>query len=162
MFCGNCGSKTLVGDRFCSTCGQARRPPSATESVAVPVLLEESEIPDVESRAVDQAASAGVPAAQPGEKPLYCRHSPSERTKLGIDMHNGSDICLGCRLPYSPGSPNSGFRRVARATTRAGLKDDVDHLGNSLDANLTPQGGAGRHARWRLGLIAALTALDGM
>ena len=35
----------------------------------------------------------------------------------------------------------------------------MDPLGDSLDANLTPQGGAGRHARWRLGLIAALTAL---
>jgi hypothetical protein len=33
MFCGNCGSKAVEGDRFCVTCGQAPRP--ASESVAV-------------------------------------------------------------------------------------------------------------------------------
>jgi hypothetical protein len=131
MFCGNCGSKTLVGDRFCSTCGQAQRSPSASESDAAEAV--ESPPP----------ADQTVLATQPGEKALYCRHSPSERTQLGIDMRNGSDICLGCRLPYSPDSPNSGFRRAAKETTRAGLKDDVDPLGNSLDANLTSQGGAG-------------------
>jgi len=110
MFCGSCGSKTLVGDRFCNTCGQAHRSPSATESVAVPVLLEESATPDVESRAVDQAASAGVPVTQPVEKPLYCRHSPSERGALGGYGQDGSEICMDCRLPYEPGSPGSGLR----------------------------------------------------
>ncbi len=163
MFCVNCGSKPVEGDRFCTTCGQARRSISASESVAAPVL-EEPETPAEEPISAEAVESAPpvdqtVPVAQPGEKPLYCTHSPSERTKLGLDMHHGSDICLGCRLPYSPGSPNSGFHPVAEAPTRAGVRDDVDPLGDRLDANLTPQGGAGRHARWRLGLIAALTAL---
>src|ERR1035437_46820 len=118
MFCRNCGSKTLVGDHFCSTCGQAQRSPSATESVTVPVLLEESETPDVESRAVDQAARAEVPLTQPGEKPLYCRHSPSQRGALGGYWQDGSEICMGCRLPYAPGSPGSGLRpAVGRSGT---------------------------------------------
>ena len=110
MFCRNCGSKTLVGDHFCTTCAQAQRSPSATESVTVPVLLEESETPDVESRAVDQAARAEVPLTQPAEKPSYCRHSPSERGALGRYGQDGSEICMGCRLPYAPGSPGSGLR----------------------------------------------------
>lgn len=45
-----------------------------------------------------------------GEKPLYCRHSPSERTELGVDRERGDEICLGCKLPYLPGSPNSRLR----------------------------------------------------
>jgi hypothetical protein len=125
MFCRNCGSKTLVGDHFCSTCGQAQRSPSATESVTVPVLLEESETPDVESRAVDQAARAEVPLTQPAEKPLYCRHSPFVRRALGRYRQDGSEICMGCRLPYAPGSPGSGLRpAVGRSgpTARPGEK----------------------------------------
>ena len=125
MFCRNCGSKTLVGDHFCSTCGQAQRSPSATESVTVPVLLEESETPDVESRAVDQAARAEVPLTQPAEKPLYCRHSPFVRRALGRYRQDGSEICMGCRLPYAPGSPGSGLRpAVGRSgpTARSGEK----------------------------------------
>src|ERR1035437_10378334 len=125
MFCRNCGSKTLVGDHFCSTCGQAQRSPSATESVTVPVLLEESETPDVESRAVDQAARAEVPLTQPAEKPLYCRHSPSERGGLGSYWQAGpSEICMGCRLPYGPGSPESGLGAAAPVATGAGVKTD--------------------------------------
>src|ERR1035437_1780063 len=87
-----------------------KRSPIATESVAVPVLLEELETHDVESRAVDQAARAEVPLTQPGEKPLYCRHSPSERGALGGYGQDGSEICMGCRLAYAPGSPGSGLR----------------------------------------------------
>jgi hypothetical protein len=110
MFCGNCGSKTLVGDRFCNTCGQAQRSPSATESVAVPVLLEEPEKPSNESipakvagtPSVDQTGRPGVPVVQLGETPSYCRHSLVMRKGLGADKHHGSDICLGCKLPYGP------------------------------------------------------------
>jgi hypothetical protein len=43
MFCGNCGSKAVEGDRFCVTCGQAPRPASASQSV--PVLVHDPEIP---------------------------------------------------------------------------------------------------------------------
>jgi phage tail sheath gpL-like len=59
MFCGNCGSKTLVGDRFCSTCGQAQRPASASESDAAEAV--ESPPP----------ADQTVLATQPGEKPSH-------------------------------------------------------------------------------------------
>jgi hypothetical protein len=48
-----------------------------------------------------------LPVTQPGEKRLYCRLSPSERTTLGVDRQNGSNTCLGYKLPYAPGSPNS-------------------------------------------------------
>jgi hypothetical protein len=98
MFCSNCGTKAVQGNRFCSTCGQALRPASASESdvaEAVECIPPENQT---------------VPKAQPGQKPLYCRHSPSERTMLGVDRQQGSEICLGCRLPYLPGSPNSRLR----------------------------------------------------
>ena len=64
----------------------------------------------MESRAVDQAARAEVPLTQPAEKPSYCRHSPSERGALGRYGQDGSEICIGCRLPYAPGSPGPGLR----------------------------------------------------
>jgi len=68
---------------------------------------------------------------QSGDKPKYCRHSPSERTELGVDRQQGSETCLGCNLPYLPGSPNSRLRmgdplgtvpppEVARVPNRAG------------------------------------------
>jgi hypothetical protein len=132
MFCGNCGSKTIAGNHFCVACGQAQNPASALESVAAPVLGE-PETPANESIAaeavesappVNVTARAGVPVTQPGEKPLYCRHSPSERTMLGVDRQHGSETCLGCKLPYLPGSPNSRLGAVAQTTTRAGVKDN--------------------------------------
>jgi hypothetical protein len=167
MFCENCGSKVVEGNRFCTACGQARRSIPASESVVSPspelpeTPAEESVRPDAVSSAssADQLRSAVGRAPLPSEKAVYCKHSPSERTKLGEAIRPGSDICYGCKLPYAPGSPSSGFRPVAEATTHAGVMGSVDALGNSLDADLTPQGGAGRHARWPLGLIAALTAL---
>ena len=58
-----------------------------------------------------------TPAQEFTEKPVYCRHSPSERTMLGVDRQHGSEICLGCRLPYLPGSPNSRLRRGAQLGT---------------------------------------------
>jgi hypothetical protein len=167
MFCENCGSKAIEGNRFCTACGQARRSIPASDSFVSPspelpkTPAEECVRPDTVSSAssADQILSAAGPAPLPSEKALYCKHSPSERTKLGEAIRPGSDICYGCKLPYAPGSPNSGSRPVAEATTRAGVMGSVDALGNGLDGNLTPQGGAGRRARWPLGLIAALTAL---
>lgn len=72
-----------------------------------------------------------IPMEQSGDKPMYCRHSPSERTELGVDRQQGSETCLGCNLPYLPGSPNSRLRmgdplgtvpppEVDRAPNRAG------------------------------------------
>jgi hypothetical protein len=51
-----------------------------------------------------------IPMEQSGEKPMYCRHSPAERTELGVNRQQGSETCLGCNLPYLPGSPNSRLR----------------------------------------------------
>ena len=34
MFCGNCGGKSVEGDRFCGTCGQAQRSTMASEFVS--------------------------------------------------------------------------------------------------------------------------------
>lgn len=45
-----------------------------------------------------------------GEKTLYCKHSPSERTMFGVELQHGYETCLGCQLPYLPGSPNSRLR----------------------------------------------------
>src|ERR1035437_5078678 len=117
MFCGNCGSKAVEGNRFCSTCGQALRPASASESGAAEAV--EYTPP------VDQA----VPVTQPGEKPLYCTHSASERNMLGVDRQHGSETCLGCKLPYAPGSPGSRLRTVAESgqapIARASLWDSM-------------------------------------
>ena len=38
MFCVDCGSKAVEGDRFSTTCGQALRSISASESLAASVL----------------------------------------------------------------------------------------------------------------------------
>jgi hypothetical protein len=63
-----------------------------------------------------------TPAQEFNEKPLYCTHSPSERTRLGVDRHDGSNTCLGCELPYAPGSPNSQIEspdsRIASTKSR--------------------------------------------
>ena len=76
MFCGNCGSRTVGGDRFCSTCGRAHRLLSASRSAEVPGLLESSKTPAGRSIAgtvvegspsVDQKTSSRVPQAQPGD-----------------------------------------------------------------------------------------------
>ncbi len=166
MFCENCGSKAIEGNRFCTTCGQARRSIPASDSVVSPspelpkTPAEVSVRPDAVTSpsSADQLLGAVGLSSPPSEKALYCTHSPYERGTLGEAIRPGSDICYGCKLPYAPGSSNSGFRPVAEATTHAGVRDNVDALGNGLDADLTPQGGAGRHARWLL-LIAALTAL---
>lgn len=109
MFCGNCGSKAVEGNRFCSTCGQAQRPASASESDVAEAV--ESSPP------VDQT----VLVTQPGEKPLYCTHSASERNMLGVDRQHGSETCRGCRLPYFSTDPDliepvaeSGQAAIAR------------------------------------------------
>jgi hypothetical protein len=122
MFCGNCGTKTVEGNLFCVTCGRAQRPASGLTSVSGPVL-EEPRTPAEESIALkpaegappmDVTARIGVSATQPGQEPLYCTHRRSQRTALGVDREHGSEICLGCKLPYLPGSPNSRTEGVAQ------------------------------------------------
>ena len=108
MFCGNCGSKGVEGKRFCATCGQENGPVSTSEFVAVPVLLDRSETV-AGGPQLDPASGTRAQGAEPGEMPSYCRHSAKERGMLGIDMHHGSDVCLGCKLPYSPESSDSRF-----------------------------------------------------
>jgi hypothetical protein len=122
MFCGNCGTKTVEGHRFCVTCGRAQRPASGLTSVSGPVL-EEPRTPAEESIALkpvegappmEVTARTGVSATQPGQEPLYCTHRRYRRTMIGVDREHGSEICLGCKLPYSPGSPNSRTEGVAQ------------------------------------------------
>jgi hypothetical protein len=115
MFCGNCGSKAVEGDLFCVTCGQAQHSESALEPGARPVPAE-PKTPSEESNPTESVPSAApvdrtIPVTQSAEKPVYCRHSPSERSLLGAVMQQGSQICLGCRRPYAPGSPSSGIGR---------------------------------------------------
>ena len=64
------------------------------------------------------ATSATATLVKPAVRPLYCRHSPSERSALGRHVQDGSEICTGCGLPYAPGSPGSGLRRSAADLTR--------------------------------------------
>ena len=163
MFCENCGSKAIEGNRFCTACGQARRFIPGSDSAVSPAL-EVPETPFKEpvssTSSADQTLSAAGPAPLPNEDGLYCKHSPSERTTLGQAIRHGSDICYGCKLPYAPEASSSSFRPVAEATTRDGVMGSVDALGNGLDGNLTPQSGKAKaRVRWPLGLIAALTVL---
>jgi hypothetical protein len=83
-----------------------------TSPLVFAIVTSSLETPAGESRAAVVVGSASpmdqiLPVTQAGKKPLYCRHSPSERTTLGVDRQNGSNTCLGCKLPYAPGSPNS-------------------------------------------------------
>lgn len=119
MFCGHCGTRNVEGNRFCVACGQAQQPAAASEPVPVPVpvlVLEQPPITTQEptkTQAVqsppltDQTVSASAPVTPAAVTPSYCRHSPSERTNFGVDREHGSETCLGCALPYWPGSPNS-------------------------------------------------------
>lgn len=117
MFCGKCGNKTVEGNSFCTTCGQGLTTPSLSLSSAVPKLdqLEPTGAIPMAAKTVEgalsvsQSVSPRVLLTQPDGKPLYCRHSPAERTMLGADREHGSATCLGCELPYAPGSPNSGL-----------------------------------------------------
>jgi len=61
----------------------------------------------------DQWVSAAAPVTPAAATPSYCRHSPSERTIFGVDREHGSETCLGCDLPYWPGSPNSLLAPIA-------------------------------------------------
>ena len=120
MFCSNCGGKIVEGKPFCIACGQAQPPASASESVGPG--LEETRTPAEESNLAEVAESAAsldptVPVTQSDEKPLYCRHSPAERMIIGVDRQHGSETCLGCKLPYLPGSPNSRLRAGAQLGT---------------------------------------------
>jgi len=149
MFCGNCGSRTIAGDRFCGTCGRAHRWLSASQSAAVSVLLEDSKTPSRDpiagkvvgdSPSTDQNASYVVPAAMPGERPpSYCRHSHSERTLLRVDRQSGSETCLVCKLPYYPSEArNPAPGPLAPAATHSGVRDSVDALDSSPAADPMP------------------------
>jgi hypothetical protein len=138
MFCGNCGSEAVEGDRFCITCGRQQRSPSTTVPAEV-ALLDRSLTPALDGALpVGGTVSAGGEAEQPGEKPLYCRHNAPARTRIGVDREHGSEICLGCRLPYSPGSPNSQLRVVARTTVPAGVKPTSEGFTNPASPALSP------------------------
>lgn len=56
MFCANCGSKAVEGDRFCGACGHGLRIPSGLEPVVVP-SLEGPEMPAQSSSAAVVRAS---------------------------------------------------------------------------------------------------------
>lgn len=58
----------------------------------------------------DRTVSVTITLAKPDEKAVYCRHSPAQRSTLGGYGQHGSEVCMGCRLPYAPGSPGSGPR----------------------------------------------------
>jgi hypothetical protein len=163
MFCSNCGKRTIEGNLFCVTCGKAQPSASSQNAVAGPVqgkTQEPAEEPialtAVESPPpVNVTASAGVSATQLGAKPLYCRHSRFQRTALGVDREHGSEICLGCRLPYSPGSPGSGLGAAAPVTTGAGVKTDgPERPSQSLDV-------AKRRAVSNPVVVALISALVG-
>jgi hypothetical protein len=80
------------------------------------------------------------PAQEFTEKPLFCTHSPSERTRLGVDRQNGSNTCLGCELPYAPGSPNS---QIEPQKSRLGSPDSrflVSPIGQATTAKEQGQG----------------------
>lgn len=133
VFCGNCGNKSVEGDRFCVRCGREQSPSSASQSLAAP-RMEGPKPPAEMTKAVrvatsappvDRAVSATVTLAKPAERPAYCRHSPSERSALRRYERDGSELCTGCSLPYAPGSPgyapespSSGLRGSAVDPTR--------------------------------------------
>lgn len=132
MFCGNCGDKSLDGDRYCIRCGREQSSTSASQPLATPVLerpeppAEMTNIVRVATSAppVGRTVSAAVTLAKPAEGPPYCRHSPSERSALRRYPQDGSQLCAGCNLPYAPGSPGyapespgSGLRKTTAAPT---------------------------------------------
>jgi hypothetical protein len=126
MFCGKCGNKTVEGNSFCTTCGQGLTTPSLSLSSAVPKLdqLEPAAAMSMAAKTVEGTLPVSRPVTprvvltQPDGKPLYCRHSPAERTMLGAEREHGSATCLGCKLPYAPGSPNSRVGPVSAGTAR--------------------------------------------
>lgn len=166
MFCGKCGSKAVEGDLFCVTCGQAQRPASASESI-VGAVLEEPKTPAEDSNLAEAVQSAApvdrtVQAVKSGGKPLYCRHSVSERTMLGVDTDDGSETCRGCKLLYAPGSPNS---HLHSPTGRTGALPAKTGQAPKRDGDMSSQAGwyaqpeGEKSVFWSpkvLGLIAAL------
>jgi hypothetical protein len=132
MFCDNCGNPSVEGTRYCTACGgaQALSPASPTSGAPHYVGLEP---PSQVTSEVD--GLAGEPAAERGGgtttlvKPdggsRYCRHSPSERSTLGQEAHDGSEICGGCGLAYAPGSPGSGLPWVAAPRRAVVSPNDV-------------------------------------
>ena len=122
MFCGICGSKAPEDKEFCRICEQELST-SVSESAAVPVSLDElqtSAKEPIQTTTVEGGPPTGAASIEGAEgsgrreNHSYCRHSPNERTTLGVDRRPGSETCLGCNLPYVPGSPNSNAQAIAQ------------------------------------------------
>jgi|SRR5665647_545688 len=126
MFCGNCGSKSVEGDLFCVRCGREQPPISPSQSLAASLLEQPEPAAQMinavklasSAPPVNRTVSANDTLARPAERPMYCRHSPSERSTLGRQGQDGSEVCTGCGLAYAPGSPGSGLRGSAGDPTR--------------------------------------------
>jgi Interferon-induced transmembrane protein len=122
MFCGNCGSKSIEGDHFCITCGREQSPTPAAQSLPAPHLerqpAEMTSAVKVATSAppVDRTVSPTITLVKPAERLVYCTHSPAQRSDLGGYALQGSEVCMGCRLPYAPGSPGSGLHGTVNPT----------------------------------------------
>jgi hypothetical protein len=124
MFCGNCGDRSVEGDRYCIRCGREQSPTPPSQSPATPLLRGAPTHAEMTSTVkvatsvtpVDRAVATTATLVKPAERPLYCRHSPSERSTLGRQGQDGSETCAGCGLPYAPGSPGSDVSGAADHT----------------------------------------------
>ena len=136
MFCGNCGSNAVEGDRYCIRCGREQSPtppppsPSAPQLRGAPTHAEMTSTVKVATSAtqVDRAVATTATLMKPTERPAYCRHSPSERSNLGRQGQDGSEICTGCELPYAPGSPGSGLGSSGACDTTRMSSPPPNHL----------------------------------
>jgi Interferon-induced transmembrane protein len=112
MFCGNCGSTAVEGDHYCVRCGREQGPTSTSRPMGAPPSGGPGSPAEMTNPA-KVATGATATLVKSVERPLYCRHSPSERSALGRQGQDGSEICTGCQRPYAPGSPGSGLRSAA-------------------------------------------------
>ena len=82
MFCGNFGTESVEGDHFCIACGRAQSPTQPAQSLPAPHSKRppaEMVKPATNAATVERTVSAAVTSVNPGERPVYCRHSLSER-----------------------------------------------------------------------------------
>ena len=136
MFCGNCGYRSVEGDRYCIRCGREQSPTPPSQSLTGPLLRGEPTPAEMTTMVkvatsvlpADRAVASTATLVKPAERPLYCRHSPSERSTLGRQGPGGSEICTGCRLPYAPGSPGSGLRSSGAVDTARLSAAPPNHL----------------------------------
>jgi hypothetical protein len=130
MFCGNCGSESVEGNHYCTTCGREQSPTPAAKSLVA--SQSEGPKPPATTTAVrlatstppaDRTVNSTVALAKPAERPVYCRHSPSERSTLRRYEQDGTELCTGCKLPYAPGSP--GYAPESPGSRRPGSAADT-------------------------------------